>query len=281
MATFAIGDVQGCYTELRYLLDEISFDFEGDEVWFTGDLVNRGPDNLKTLRFVKKLGDRATVVLGNHDLYLLSIVYGGHSLHSNDTFVDVLRSSYCEELCHWLRHRPMLHESHGHLLVHAGVPHVWDKEKAMSLAREVERAIRGSDYVEFFRGMLGNEPAVWQDEHSGLDRLRCITNYLTRMRFIHVSGKMDFSSKLGLGHAPSAYRAWFQFPPQFEETIVFGHWASLNGRTQDSQFRAIDTGCVWGRRLTAYRLDDNEQRSVAAQFESESTLGRKPRGNRP
>lgn len=274
MAIYAIGDVQGCYTELRYLLDAISFDFERDEVWFTGDLVNRGLDSLATLQFVKKLGDRATVVLGNHDLYLLSIVYGGHSLHAKDTFSDVLRSSYCEELCHWLRHQPLLYESDGHLLVHAGIPHLWNKSQAKSLAHEVECAIRDSAYEDFFRGMFGNEPAVWNEGHTGLNRLRCITNYLTRMRFIHANGTMEFSSKLGLDHAPPTFRAWFEFPTQIEETIVFGHWASLNGKTHNNQFRAIDTGCVWGRRLTAYRLDNQEHCSVAAQSGSESALSR-------
>lgn len=265
MPTYAIGDVQGCYTELRYLLDEVSFDFDVDRVWFTGDLVNRGRENLKTLQFVKKLGDCATVVLGNHDLYLLAIVYGGHSWHPNDTFDDVLRSSQCDELCDWLRHRSMLHVADGHLLVHAGVPHVWNKKQALLLAREVESAIQGSESVGFFRQMLGNEPDGWHDGLTGLNRLRCITNYLTRMRWVQANGTMNFTSKLGLDHAPPTCRAWFQFPSQIEETIVFGHWASLNGKTHSTKFQAIDTGCVWGRALTALRLDNHQQYSVVAQ----------------
>lgn len=256
MAIFAIGDVQGCHTELMQLLDTLSFDPDSDVLWLTGDLVNRGPNNLETLRFVRDLGSRAVAVLGNHDLYLLAVVFSGRAPVSSDTFSDVMRSRYCEELCHWLRERPLIHVCGNYVLVHAGIPHIWNLEQANSLASEVEQALRGSDYVHFLREMFGNSPSIWMETLTGIDRLRCITNYLTRMRFVRPIGELSFESNLGLEHAPRGCRAWFQYEPRFRESVVFGHWASLNGRTDSRQFLAIDTGCVWGRTLTAVRLSD-------------------------
>ena len=262
LATYAIGDVQGCYTELRQLLDVVSFDPESDQIWFTGDLVNRGPGNEQTLKFVKGLGTRAVVVLGNHDLYLLSVVFGDRELDPNDTIGDVLQSEHCEELCHWLRKRPLVHECGDHLLVHAGIPHIWDRKQVVALASEVENALRGEDYAEFLRGMYGNQPSIWDERLVGMERLRCITNYLTRMRFVNASGELRFESNLGLEYAPSGSKAWFQHEPRVRESIVFGHWASLNGRTDNRQFIATDTGCVWGRSLTAVRLSDRQTFAV-------------------
>lgn len=267
MPTYAIGDVQGCYTELRNLLEMVSFDYDNDTLWLTGDLVNRGPDNLATLRFVKELGDRVTVVLGNHDLYLLTVVFGGQALHPTDTLSDVLRSPDCDELCHWLRQLPLIHAGENHVLVHAGIPHIWDKRKAMCLAQEAESAIQGPEYEDFFRGLLGNDPPVWSEDLVGLDRLRCVVNYLTRMRFVDGNGKMDFESKLGFDRTPPGYKAWFQYPSKVEEPVVFGHWASLDGQTDSSQFFAIDTGCVWGRTLTALRLDQHTRFDVESQMD--------------
>ena len=262
MATYVIGDVQGCYTELRQLLDVVSFDSESDLIWFTGDLVNRGTGNELTLKFVKGLGSRAVVVLGNHDLYLLSVVFGDRTLDPNDTLGDVLHSKHCEELCHWLRLQPLIHECGDHLLVHAGIPHIWDRMQAVALASEVESALRGEDYAEFLRGMYGNQPSIWDERLVGMDRLRCITNYLTRMRFVNASGELRFESNLGLEYAPNGSKAWFQHEPRVSESIVFGHWASLNGRTDNRQFIATDTGCVWGRSLTAVRLSDRQTFAV-------------------
>ncbi len=267
MAIYAIGDVQGCYTELRRLLDAISFDPDSDLIWFTGDLVNRGPDNEQTLKFAKGLGSRAVVVLGNHDLYLLSVVFGERALDPNDTIGDVLQSNHCEELCHWLRVQPLIHECGDHLLVHAGIPHIWSRKQAVALASEVENALRSDDYVDFLRGMYGNQPSVWNDYLIGTERLRCITNYLTRMRFVNSDGELRFESNLGLEYAPSGSKAWFQHEPKIRESIVFGHWASLNGRTDNPQFIATDTGCVWGRTLTAVRLSD--RRTFAVEGSSE------------
>lgn len=267
MATYAIGDVQGCYTELRQLLDVISFNPDCDLIWFTGDLVNRGPHNEETLSFVKSLGSRAVVVLGNHDLYLLSVVFGDRALAPGDTIGDVVHSKRCDELCHWLREQPMIHECDNHLLVHAGIPHIWDREQAIALASELEDVLRGNDYSHFLRGMYGNQPSVWNDGLVGIDRLRSITNYLTRMRFVNSNGELRFESNLGLEYAPNGSKAWFQHEPKIRETIVFGHWASLNGRTSDRQFIATDTGCVWGRTLTAVRLNDRRTFSVQGNSE--------------
>lgn len=262
MAIYAIGDVQGCYSEMRKLVDAFSFDPSSDRIWFTGDLVNRGPNNVETLRFVKQLGPRADVVLGNHDLYLLSVVFGGRVLSKNDTIQDVLYSKHCEELCHWLRRRPLIHRCGNHLLVHAGIPHIWDRRRAVALASELQAVLSGNDYESFLRGMYGNEPSVWSEDLEGIERLRCITNYLTRMRFINANGELRFESNLGLEHAPDRSDAWFQHQPKVKETIVFGHWAALNGRTDNRQFIATDTGCVWGRKLTAVRLSDRKTFAV-------------------
>ncbi|MCY3885168.1 MAG: symmetrical bis(5'-nucleosyl)-tetraphosphatase [Gammaproteobacteria bacterium] len=267
MAIYAIGDVQGCYKELRQLLQNVSFDPSSDVLWLTGDLVNRGPSNLETLRFVKELGNRAVAVLGNHDLYLLAVVFSGRAIDSGDTFGDVLRSKYCEELCDWLRERPLIHGYGDYILVHAGIPHIWDLTHAISLASEVEQALRGSDYVHFLREMFGNQPSLWSDELEGIDRLRCVTNYLTRMRFVRPNGELSFESNLGLEHTPHGSQAWFRYEPRFTESVVFGHWASLNGTTHSPQFIATDTGCVWGRTLTAVRLSDRQTYAVAGSNE--------------
>lgn len=264
MAIYAIGDVQGCYSELRQLLEHVSFDPNSDLLWLTGDLVNRGPNNVETLRFVKELGNSAVVVLGNHDLYLLAIAFGGHAIDPGDTFSDVLQSKYCEELCHWLRKRPLIHALGAYILVHAGIPHIWDRECATSLAFEVEQALRGSDYAYFLREMFGNQPSLWSGDLEGIDRLRCITNYFTRMRFVKPNGELSFESNLGLEYTPKGSMAWFQYEPRVTESVVFGHWASLNGRTDNSQFIATDTGCVWGRTLTAVRLCDRRTYAVPA-----------------
>ncbi len=258
MATYAVGDVQGCYSDLRRLLDMVGFEPSADFVWFTGDLVNRGPENLATVRFVKSLGESAVVVLGNHDLYAIALFYGCCSPHETDTLDDLLASTDSEELFDWMRKLPLIHRAQGHILVHAGIPHFWDYKIAQARAAEVEEAIRGENHISFFSQMLGNHPSRWIDELTGMDRLRCITNYLTRMRFIEPDGTLDFDVSAGLEHAPNGHRAWFQYPTKIEEPIIFGHWASLNGCTGHPQFHAVDTGCVWGRSLTALRLEDHQ-----------------------
>ncbi|MXZ43990.1 MAG: symmetrical bis(5'-nucleosyl)-tetraphosphatase [Gammaproteobacteria bacterium] len=263
MTTYVIGDIQGCFDQFHKLLELIRFDPSKDQLWLTGDLVNRGPDNVNTLRFIRELGISVVAVQGNHDLHLLAVVFGGHSVQQTDTFHDVIAAEDCEQLCHWLSKFPLLHYEQGHILVHAGLPHIWSLAQAERLAREVHDVLCGPTSKEFFRRMYGNEPSLWSDSLRGMDRLRAITNYLTRMRCIGPEGQLTFEHELGEARCPDGYQPWFDYPPQFNEHIVFGHWASLGGKTHRSKFHAVDTGCVWGRHLTALRLSDHQRFSVA------------------
>lgn len=258
-ATYAIGDVQGCYEPLRELIAALPFEPATDRLWFVGDLVNRGPQNLETLQYVHDLGPQATVVLGNHDLHLLAIVFGGKTPQKSDTFQDVLDSPLCEELSHWLRVQPLMHQLGEWILVHAGIPHIWTVKEAFKFSQEVERAISGTAYIQFFEHMYGKYPDIWDEELVGMDRLRIITNYLTRMRFIDAQGRLEFAHKTTLDTAPPGYKGWFEYECQHSEKIVFGHWAALDGQVPADGVIATDTGCVWGRGLTAVRLEDGER----------------------
>jgi bis(5'-nucleosyl)-tetraphosphatase (symmetrical) len=252
MATYAIGDVQGCYDELRQLLDKMGFQKRYDRLWFVGDLVNRGPKSLQVLRFVSELGERAVVVLGNHDLHLVTQHEGFERPRRDDTFEDVLGAPDRKELVDWLRTRPMMHVEGGYAMVHAGLLPQWSIEKALQLADEVETALRGQDYGKFLENMYGSEPDEWRDSLSGWDRLRVIVNAMTRLRFCTPEGKMEFRAK---GKTPPAgYAAWYDLRKE-EETIVCGHWSAL-GLKITQKLAALDTGCVWGGRLSALRLED-------------------------
>lgn len=254
--TYAIGDIQGCYDPLMDLVDALPFDPAVDKLWFVGDLVNRGPHNLKTLEYVRDLGSKAVVVLGNHDLHLLAIVFGGKKPQRSDTFHDVLESPKCEDLSHWLRNQPLIHQSDDWVMVHAGLPHIWTVEQSFDYAYEVENTIRGENYVSYFEQMYGKYPDKWEASLNGMDRLRIITNYLTRMRFIAADGQLEFAHKEGLKTTPTGFKGWFEFPRPDKQNIVFGHWAALEGETNNPHAVATDTGCVWGRELTAFRLED-------------------------
>ena len=255
-ATYVLGDIQGCFEPMRELIDGMPFDKNVDRLWFVGDLINRGPQNLESLEYVRNLGEQATVVLGNHDLHLLAIVFGGKNPTRNDTFHDVLDSPHCEELCHWLRHKPLLHQEDGQVMVHAGIPHIWSVEQAGRYAQEVEVAIAGDSFRFFFEDMYGKYPDIWADDLEAMDRLRIITNYLTRMRFISEAGQLEFAHKTTLDTAPEGYKGWFEYSRRDACTIWFGHWAALDGVVPEGNFIATDTGCVWGRALTAVRLED-------------------------
>ena len=258
MATYAVGDIQGCYTELRQLLDRIGFDPVADNLWSVGDLVNRGPDSLSVLRWFKALGDRAVVVLGNHDLHLLAVAAGVRPPNRSDTLEKILKAPDKEKLLTWLLHRPLLHHEHGFTLVHAGIPPQWSIEEAASRAREVEAVLQSPACIEFFKHMYGNEPLVWSDELTGMTRLRVITNYLTRMRFCTSQGVLDLDSK---GPSPDlgkvAVSAWFSHPRRktAKDRILFGHWASIEGQTDHPNAIGLDTGCVWGGALSLYELE--------------------------
>lgn len=256
MPTYAIGDVQGCLDELRLLLDKIGFDARRDRLWFTGDLINRGPHSAATVRFVRDLADAAVVVLGNHDLFLLMIDAGYGKIHRGDTMQEILEAPDKHELIAWLRSRKLAHYEDGHLMVHAGVLPQWDAPKAVALAGEVERALMSDPAL--FAYMKGGEPAAWDENLTGYDRLRLLINAFTRMRFITPLKKgasMEFATKTDA--APKGYIAWYEEPMRATRNVqvLYGHWAS-RGLTMAGNLAGIDTGCVWGRQLTALRLED-------------------------
>jgi bis(5'-nucleosyl)-tetraphosphatase (symmetrical) len=253
MATYAIGDVQGCHDELQLLLGKSGYQ-QTDRLWFVGDLVNRGPKSLEVLRFVRSLGERAVVVLGNHDLHLIAQYEGCERAREDDTFSDVLAAPDARELVDWLRLRPMMHAEGGYAMVHAGLLPSWPLGKALALGHEVATALAAPDYREFLRHMYGSKPDRWDDKLRGWDRLRVIVNAMTRMRFCTPDGGMEFATK---GAAPPpGFLPWFETRPSGEkETLVCGHWSQL-GLKRLSRLEAIDSGCVWGGALSALRLED-------------------------
>src|SRR5450830_184936 len=257
MHIYAIGDIQGCNQQLKRLEALIAKHPSDATFLFVGDLINRGPQSLATLRHIRSLCNRAQAVLGNHDLHFLAVSQGIRPLHPTDTLQEILDAPDRDDLIDWLRHRPLALFERGHLLFHAGVLPEWDAEKVMCLAHEVETMLRGPNWVDFLRHMYGNEPSHWSDDLQGDDRLRCIINTLTRMRFCRPDGGIDFSIKEGLEAAPPGYIPWFDMPDRqtADVTCVFGHWASL-GLTLRPNLIGLDTGCVWGGKLTAIRLED-------------------------
>lgn len=262
MALYAIGDVQGCREALEDLLDLIRFNPARDRLWLAGDLVARGPDSLGVLRLVKSLGTAAETVLGNHDLHLLAAHYGYAKPKARDLTQPVFTAPDRAELMDWLRRRPLLLEDEGFdcVLTHAGIPPGWSQKKTRKLAREVEAALQGPDIESFLGDMYGNEPAQWSDGLEGTTRLRVITNFLTRMRLVSVDGTMDFAYKEDLTAIPEGLHPWFSLPNPALDThrVLFGHWAALNGITGSKRFVGLDTGCVWGGHLSAYRVDDGK-----------------------
>lgn len=274
MADYAIGDVQGCYDPLQRLLDLIAFDEHADRLWFVGDLVNRGPDSLATLRFIHALPIAPQITLGNHDLHLLGSLFGGKPwVGHDDTIQQVLDAADGEVLGHWLRKQSILcySESLNVVMCHAGISPLWDLPQAQSLAKELEQVLAGPQYVEFLSAMYGNKPDIWSDTLSGLNRLRVITNYFTRMRFCNAYGQLELAYKGPLDKAPASLYPWYQVPvrKEIEAHIVFGHWAALRGACPHPRIHAIDTGCLWGGSLTALRLQDMQLFSVPGLKNSE------------
>jgi bis(5'-nucleosyl)-tetraphosphatase (symmetrical) len=260
MATYVIGDVQGCYTELVKLLDIIKFDTATDRLWFVGDLVNRGHQSLAVLRLVKSFGPQHSVVLGNHDLHLLVTAAGCQQLRSCDTFTDVLTAPDRDELLFWLRHCKFCHfdKKLNFIMTHAGIAPQWDLLTTQNCARELEKILQGDSYLEFFSHMYGDKPDYWNENLTGWDRYRYIVNALTRMRYCYQDGRLELSQKGPIGSQPHELVPWFALPERqcIGANIVFGHWASLVGRIDVSDIFAVDTGCCWGRKLTAMRLED-------------------------
>ncbi|MEX1196724.1 MAG: symmetrical bis(5'-nucleosyl)-tetraphosphatase [Pseudohongiellaceae bacterium] len=267
MAIYAIGDIQGCYKPLRRLLKKVDFNPAHDELWCVGDLINRGPDSLDTMRYLRELGDAVTVVLGNHDLHFLALYHGCVSDNGKHTLKALLKARDGEELTDWLRRKPLAYHrrvngpdgEQDYLMIHAGVAPDWTLEKTLTLSGEVESVLHSKKYPKLLRHMYGNEPDRWDDGLQGFDRLRVIINYLTRLRFCDASGRMDFGSKKGLETAPEDCRPWFEFEQLTPQTtILFGHWAALEGQTGRPGVYALDTGYVWGRELTMMRLQDHQ-----------------------
>jgi bis(5'-nucleosyl)-tetraphosphatase (symmetrical) len=257
MATYAIGDVQGSFEELGALLGAAGFDGDKDRLWFVGDLVNRGPASLATLRFVRDLGARALTVLGNHDLHLLALAHGVVKEREDDTLAEVLAAPDRDELLDWLRHRPMIHVEADHILVHAGLLPQWDVAAAKALAREVESELRGPRHREFLAQLYGSRPDRWSDSLRGIDRLRVIVNAMTRLRFCTPDGVMEFHTKGEATEAPAGHLPWFDVPGRrsADRTVICGHWSALGLRIAPNLL-ALDSGCVWGGKLTAIRLED-------------------------
>lgn len=264
MAIYAVGDVQGCHTELVQLLEKIQFDASQDQLWLVGDLVNRGTDSLAVLRLVKSLGDSAITVLGNHDLHLLAVAEGVAALHRGDTLDEILHAPDRDELLFWLRHQKLLHTENDAVLVHAGLLPSWTVQQAALLANEAEQALQSSRYVDLLAHMYGNQPNHWRDEWVGYDRLRVIINAFTRLRICTNNGEMEFKFKGETKDIPHGYLPWFDVPQRAnaDATIVFGHWSAL-GLLHQENIIALDTGCLWGGALTAIRVEDQKIFQVA------------------
>jgi len=257
MATYAIGDVQGSFEELQALLGTIGFERNKDCLWFVGDLVNRGPASLATLRFVRDLSTRARTVLGNHDLHLLALAHGVVKEREDDTLAEVLAAPDRDELLDWLRRLPMIHVEADHVLVHAGLLPQWDVATAQALASEVEAELRGPRHREFLAQLYGSRPDRWSDSLRGIDRLRVIVNAMTRLRFCTPDGVMEFHTKGETTEAPAGHLPWFDVPGRrsADRTVICGHWSALGLRVAP-KLLALDSGCVWGGKLTAIRLED-------------------------
>jgi len=257
MATYAIGDIQGCYRDFRNLLDKLQFDPESDKLWLAGDLVNRGPDSLAVLRFARGLGKRAVCVLGNHDLHLLAVSQGNLKHYKDSLLESVLLAPDRDEILDWLRHCPLLHYSRkkDFALVHAGLPPQWDLKTALARSREVEQVLQGPGFPELMRHMYGNRPERWSDKLRGLDRLRHIINCFTRMRYCRADGSLCLREKGAPGNQAAGLHPWFEAPGRASATtrIICGHWSTL-GFVNRHNVWSLDTGCLWGGSLTAVRV---------------------------
>lgn len=265
MATYIVGDLQGCLAPLLCLLEEVNFSPLNDVLWVAGDLINRGPESLETLRFLKQLSDEfqcVKCVLGNHDLHLLACAHSDKSPKPSDTLNGILNADDKDELLYWLRHQPLVVSDDRHMMIHAGISPLWTIEQTLLLAKEVETALQGDHFVQYFDAMYGNTPDIWHEDLIGQERLRCITNHLTRIRYCYSDGRLDFKEKLAPKDLPksSPLKPWFELlsNQSDEKTILFGHWASLMGQCPINNIYALDTGCVWGGKLTMLRLNDKK-----------------------
>ncbi len=261
MAIYAIGDIQGCYDDLLRLLEVIDFNPAKDQLWFAGDLVNRGNKSLETLRFIKNLGEAAVSVLGNHDLHLLAIAYLQKKSKKKDSLNEILKADDRDELIDWLRKRPLFHYNDHYGLIHAGLPPQWSIPEAKKMAASLEQVLRSENYLDFFKVMYGDLPNLWSKELQGNERLRFILNCFTRLRYCDNQGQLDFQHKGKLGTQPSHLQPWFKIKSRksTDLKIIFGHWSTL-GFYQDKYCYGIDTGCLWGGQLTALKLTKTPKR---------------------
>jgi bis(5'-nucleosyl)-tetraphosphatase (symmetrical) len=259
LATYAVGDIQGCFDSLRRLLDVCCFDPSEDRLWLVGDLVNRGPHSLETLRFVKQLGHAALTVLGNHDLYLLMAAEGFGKPGKQDTLGPVLTAPDRDELLAWLRQQRLCHQENGYFLVHAGLLPQWSAAQARALGGEVEALLSGENYRDLLAHMWGSEPLAWTNELSGWERMRVIVNAMTRMRFCSKDGVMELRAKGEAANAPPGFMPWFDVPGRrsADTVLVTGHWSALGLKIRPDLL-ALDSGCLWGGHLTAVRLPDHQ-----------------------
>ncbi|MFT6791333.1 MAG: bis(5'-nucleosyl)-tetraphosphatase (symmetrical) [Cellvibrionaceae bacterium] len=259
MATYAVGDIQGCLDPLQTLLTQVSFKPGRDKLWVVGDIVNRGPKSLETLRFLFHLRDSLVIVLGNHDLHLLAVAAGYRRHGSSDTLENILRAPDRDVLLEWLRQQALLHHDPqlNYTMVHAGIPPQWSLKEAISHADEVTEVLRSANVDQYLKHLYGREPDIWDESLTGPARWRLITNYFTQMRFCSAEGRLELKTKTDAEAEPEGYRPWFAHKNRLArgERIIFGHWAALDGNANHENIYAIDTGFVWGRKLTMMSLD--------------------------
>ncbi len=252
---YLMGDLQGCCDPLRHMLARLAFSPSRDHLYVLGDLVNRGPGSLQTLRQLRELEGAVTCLLGNHDLHLLAVAHGVRKPHRSDTLDGILQAPDRDDWLNWLRRQRLAVSAHGWLMVHAGVLPQWDAAQTLALAAEVEAMLQGDDLAHFLPQMYGNLPARWDDGLQGVDRWRCVINALTRLRFCAADGEMEFATKEGAGGAPAGYMPWFDVPGRrtASSRVAFGHWSTL-GLINRPDLLSLDTGCIWGGQLTAVQV---------------------------
>ena len=273
MSAYAIGDIQGCYSELQNLLNEINFDERRDELWFTGDLVNKGPKSLQTLRFIKALGVNAKITLGNHDLHLLAVAKNIQPLLKKDTIQEILAADDVKELIDWLKSRPLLitDDDLNFTMVHAGLPPQWSLENAKEFAKECELILQSEKINKLLAEMYGDTPNIWVNSLQDYAKQRFIINCFTRIRFCNSDGMLDFDTKVAPGKQNTSLIPWYSLPNRKtkDNKIIFGHWSTVHIGNEKNfkQYNVypIDTGCLWGGRLTAMRLEDEKVFSVPSE----------------
>jgi len=260
--TFAVGDIQGCLDPLLRLLDRVNFDESKDTLWCAGDLVNRGPDSLGTLEFLYSIRDSIKVVLGNHDLHLLAVAHGEKKIKHDNDLSRIIESENASQLLNWLRKQPLLQWDKDKKLAmcHAGIPPMWDLKTAKALSKEVQLVLKSSRHIYLYRAMYGNTPELWSDDLKGMERLKVIINYFTRMRFLGPNGELDLENKSSIESGKSDLQPWFHYPHKLKKNrLLFGHWAALEGMFDHPQITGLDTGCVWGGPLTLEHIETGKR----------------------